>query len=31
LNPGNNLFHDTAAYLLPLLASRGLGMPSTAA
>jgi ubiquinone biosynthesis protein len=24
LHPGNNLFQDTAAYLLPLLASRGL-------
>jgi ubiquinone biosynthesis protein len=26
LNPGNNLFADTAAYLMPLLAKRGLGL-----
>lgn len=28
LNPDNNLFADTAAYLLPLLAKRGLGLSS---
>jgi ubiquinone biosynthesis protein len=30
LHPGNNLFHDTAAYLMPLLAQRGLSLAASA-